>query len=174
MKSKLINIKWLEYKGKIIDKPYKSNVYEIIHSRLIQVDEYREIYKKVGSKYSWLGRSNMSNDDLEKIIPNKKVEIHLIKKGSKNIGFFEIDYSKDYLKKKELRIVHFGLIDSYIGKGLGVKLMNKAITRAYCLNIDKVILQTNSLDHPKALPFYKKYGFEIFSEETKDILYTVN
>ena len=84
------------------------------------------------------------------------------------------NYSRDYLKDKELRIVHFGLIEKYIGKGLGIKLMNAAITRAYNLNIKKIILQTNSLDHKRALPFYKEYGFEVFAEETKNLIYAIN
>ena len=42
------------------------------------------------------------------------------------------------------------------------------------LGIDKIILQTNSLDHDRALPFYKRYGFKIFAEETKKIVYSVN
>jgi len=174
MKSKLINITWLEYKGIIKEKPYESDIYNIAHINPIKVDQYKEIYKRVGSQYSWLGRSIMKDDDLKKIIANKKVEIYFIKKGSQSIGFFEIDYSSNYLKDKELRIVHFGLIREYIGKGLGIKLMNAAVTRAYYLNIDKIILQTNSLDHKRALPFYKKYGFEIFSEETKNILHKVS
>ena len=52
--------------------------------------------------------------------------------------------------------------------------MDAAITRAYNLNIKKVILQTNSLDHKRALPFYKEYGFKVFAQETKNLIYAVN
>ena len=52
--------------------------------------------------------------------------------------------------------------------------MYAAFTRAYNLNIKKIILQTNSLDHKRALPFYKKYGFEVFAEETKNLIYAIN
>ena len=174
MKSKSINITWLEYRGKIEKKPYGDDKYKISHHHSINIDEYKEIYEKVGKKYSWFGRSSMRSIDLKKIILNEKVEIHLIKKDRESIGFYEIDYTNDYLKEKELRIVHFGLVDKYIGNGLGIKLMNAAITRAYRLNIDKIILQTNSLDHKRALPFYKEYGFEIFATEKKDLIYAVN
>jgi len=174
MKSKLINITWLEYKGEIKKKPYDNIHYKIAHCNSIGIEEYKKIYHNVGRNHGWFGRSNMSNQDLEKIIFNKKVEIYLMKEGTKNIGFFEIDYTNDYIKDKELRIVHFGLIEGYIGKGLGIKLMDAAITRAYNLNIKKVILQTNSLDHKRALPFYKEYGFKVFAQETKNLIYAVN
>ena len=52
--------------------------------------------------------------------------------------------------------------------------MNNAITRIYYLGINKIILQTNSLDHDRALPFYEKYGFRVFAEEKKNIFYSVN
>ena len=156
MKSKSININWLEYKGSIKRIPKKNN-YKILHKKYISLVEYKKIYGEVGRKYNWLGRLNIEDSELRKIIHNPKVEIHLMQKKQKNIGFFELDYRNDYLKKKEVRIVHFGLIDEYIAKG-----------------IDKIILQTNSLDHDRALPFYKRYGFKIFAEETKKIVYSVN
>lgn len=172
MKSKSINIKWLEYKGEIKKTPLKKN-YEILHNDKINLAEYKKLYKDVGKKYSWLGRLNISNDELKKIIYDSKVEVHIMKKNRKNIGFFELDFRNDYLKDKEVRIVHFGLINDYIGRGYGLELMNNAISRISELKIDKIILQTNSLDHHRALPFYKEYGFKVFAEETKKIIYSV-
>ena len=61
MKSKSINIKWLEYKGEIKKTPLKKN-YEILHNDTINMDEYKKLYKDVGKNYSWLGRLNISND----------------------------------------------------------------------------------------------------------------
>ena len=173
MKSKSINIKWLEFLGSIEKIPKKNN-YEIYHKQNIELDEYKKIYNDVGKKYSWLGRLNINDNELKKIIHDPKVEIHIMKKNEKNIGFFELDYRNDYLKEKEVRIVHFGLVHDYIAKGYGLELMNNAITRISALGINKIILQTNSLDHNRALPFYEKYGFKVFAEETKNIFYSVN
>ena len=138
MKSKSININWLEYKGSIKRIPKKNN-YKILHKKYISLVEYKKIYGEVGRKYNWLGRLNIEDNELRKIIHNSKVEIHLMQKKQKNIGFFELDYRNDYLKEKEVRIVHFGLIDEYIAKGFGLELMNNAITRIYELGIDKII-----------------------------------
>lgn len=157
-----------------LKKYQKKNNYEIYHYQNIELDEYKKIYNEVGRKYNWLGRLNIKDYELKKIIHDSKVEIHIMKKNKKNIGFFELDYRNDYLKEKEVRIVHFGLIDEYIAKGFGIELMNNAITRIYDLGINKIILQTNSLDHDRALPFYEKYGFRVFAEEKKNIFYSVN
>ena len=64
MKSKIINIIWLEYKGEIKKKPYQDFNYRISHCTSVQIEEYKEIYHNVGKRHSWFGRSGMSNDDL--------------------------------------------------------------------------------------------------------------
>jgi len=174
MKTQSINITWLEYKVEIRKLSKYGNYFKVLHHKMIQLNEYKDLYREVGIKYKWLGRTQMSNKKLEKIILDSEVEIHVMKKNNQNIGFFEIDYRKDYVKNGELRIVHFGLIEGFIGKGLGIKLMDAVISRSRELSIKKIILQTNSLDHSRALPFYKKYGFKVFSEEKKDIIYSVN
>ena len=174
MKTQSINIIWLVYKGEIKKISKCDNYFKILHHKMIQLNEYKDLYKEVGVKYKWLGRIHMDNKKLEEIILDSQVEIHLMKNNNQSIGFFEIDYRKDYIRNGELRSVHFGLIENFIGKGLGVKLMDAVISRAHELGIKKIVLQTNSLDHSRALPFYKQYGFKVFSKEKKDIIYSVN
>ena len=82
MKSKSINIKWLEFLGSIEKIPKKNN-YEIYHKQNIELDEYKKIYNDVGKKYNWLGRLNINDNELKKIIHDPKVEIHIMKKMKK-------------------------------------------------------------------------------------------
>ena len=44
MKSKLINITWLDYKGEIKKKPYDNIHYKIAHCNSIGIEEYKKIY----------------------------------------------------------------------------------------------------------------------------------
>ena len=97
MKSKLINITWLEYKGEIKKKPYDNIHYKIAHCNSIGIEEYKKIYHNVGRNHGWFGRSNMSNQDLEKIIFNKKVEIYLMKKGTENYNYICIIFPFPFL-----------------------------------------------------------------------------
>ena len=89
-----------------------------------------------------------------------------MKKNNKIIGFLEMDYRSS----KEIKIVHLGLIESYIGKGYGKKLLKFAIKRANELKIQPLILQTNSLDHPNALLFYQKNGFQVYSRRNAKVI----
>ena len=169
MTNHLINttVTWLKYNGKIISNDLLEN-YElnIVRKKRIPVKEYKKIYKEVGYKYNWIGRLKIKETELKEIIHSNLVEIYLMKKNNKVIGFLEIDFRS----LKEIKIVHLGLIESYIGKGYGKKLLNFAIKRAKELRIQPLILQTNSLDHPNALLFYQKNGFQVYSRRNAKVI----
>lgn len=169
MTNHLINttVSWLKYNGKIIDKDLlEDNELKIIRKIKISIKEYKKIYKEIGYKYNWIGRLKIKETELKKIIHNSLVEIYLMKKNNKIIGFLEMDYRSS----KEIKIVHLGLLESYIGKGYGKKLLQFAIERAKELRIQPLILQTNSLDHPNALLFYQKNGFQVYSRRNAKVI----
>ena len=143
MTNQLINttVTWLKYKDNIVleDQAANDDIL-IIKENKIPINEYKAIYKSVGSKYNWIGRLKINETELLKIIHNNSVEIYLMKKNEKTIGFLEIDYRSS----NEIKIVHLGIIENYIGKGYGKRLLNFAIKRAKKIGIKPLILQTNS------------------------------
>ena len=59
MTNQLINttVTWLKYKDNIVLKDQAPNDdILIIRENKIPINEYKEIYKSVGSKYNWIGR----------------------------------------------------------------------------------------------------------------------
>ena len=169
MTNHLINttVTWLKYNGKIISNDsLEDNKLCIVRKIKITVQEYKKIYKEVGYKYNWIGRLKIKETELKEIIHSSFVEIYLMKKNNKIIGFLEMDYRSS----KEIKIVHLGLIESYIGKGYGKTLLKFAIKRSKELRIQPLILQTNSLDHPNALLFYQKNGFQVYSRRNAKVI----
>ena len=169
MTNHLINttVTWLKYNGKIIGSDLlEDNKLQIIRKTKIPIKEYKNIYKEVGYKYNWIGRLKIKEAELKEIIHSSLVDIYLMKKNNKTIGFLEMDYRSS----KEIKIVHLGLLESYIGKGYGKKLLKFAIKRANELRIQPLILQTNSLDHPNALLFYQKNGFQVYSRRNAKVI----
>ena len=160
-------VTWLKYTGIEISKDSMSdNDFNIIRIKNVPIDRYKKIYSKVGFKYNWIGRLRISDSELINIIHSDSVEIYYMKKNKKIIGFLELDYRE----KKEIKIVHLGLLEEYIGLGYGKKLLKFAIQRSYQLKIKPITLQTNSLDHPNALKFYQRNGFEVYSRRSAKVI----
>ena len=160
-------VTWLKYLGNYSNKSFvNSNNVKINKINKISINFYKKIYKEVGSKYNWISRLKLSDKELKEIIHNKNVEIYLMTVKGFFIGFLEIDYRS----LKEIKIVHLGIIESFIGKGYGKILLNFAINKAKKIGITPLILQTNSLDHPNALMFYQKNGFQVFSRRDTKVI----
>jgi len=64
-----------------------------------------------------------------------------------------------------VEVMYFGLVPSFIGRGLGGWLLTRAVEEAFALGGKRVILNTCTLDAPQALPNYLSRGFTIVREE---------
>ena len=53
----------------------------------------------------------------------------------------------------------------FIGQGLGKWFLQWTIDKAWSYSPQRIWLHTCTLDHPAALPMYKKAGFEVFKED---------
>lgn len=159
-------VTWLKYVGEFnFNSPKISNI-KLVHEKNIDLIDYKNIYHNVGRKYGWVSRLNIKDNELLQIIKSNGVEIFFLKKYNKNIGFLELDYRDNI----EMRIVHLGLIEKYIGQGLGKFLLHNALKFAKNIEINSIVLQTNTLDHPRALAFYQHNGFVPFARRNAKII----
>lgn len=120
------------------------------------VQFYRYLFEQVGKKQNWYSRRVMSDDKLVQIIHAPSTHIHVLYGDGSPAGYFELDASK---LPEQVEIVFFGLTPDFQGMGLGKWFLSAAIANAWALNPEKLILQTNTLDHPAALQLYQKHGF---------------
>ena len=58
-----------------------------------------------------------------------------------------------------MEIDYFGLIEPFIGRGLGGAMLARASTEAFAMGATRVWLHTCTLDSPRALPSYLARGF---------------
>lgn len=75
----------------------------------------------------------------------------------------ELDFRQD----DECELTFFGLSRALIGGPAGRWLMNRAIERAWSRPIKRFWFHTCTLDHPSALDFYKRSGFQPFRFEVE-------
>ena len=124
-------------------------------------------YKQVGKKHRWTDRLSWTDEKWINFISNKNLETYVISEFEDLIGFFELLYNPNL---NETEISYFGLLEEYIGKGIGGYALSEAIKKAFEKNIKRVWLHTCTLDHPNALKNYIARGMRVFRKENINIL----
>ncbi|MBS0520850.1 MAG: GNAT family N-acetyltransferase, partial [Proteobacteria bacterium] len=133
---------------------------ETTHETAPSVSLYRELYDRVGRPWLWYERRLLSDEALAALLAEPGHELHVAREGGALAGFFELAGNE---------IVFFGLTPDYIGRRIGPWLLDRAIERGLARGAARLILNTNTLDHPRALDTYCKAGFRIIRRETKEL-----
>ena len=120
------------------------------------------LYRTVGKKYEWTDWLSAEKSILEKFLSNKSVILYSLVFNGAPGGFFVLDFRKAFV----CDLAYFGLFDEMIGGGFGKLMMN----RVFKIIVDRgeirnITVNTNTLDHSNALPFYKKSGFKVLRVE---------
>ena len=120
------------------------------------------LYRTVGKKYEWTDWLAAEKSVLEKFLSNEAVILYSLVFDGAPRGFFVLDFREPFV----CDLAYFGLFDEMIGKGFGKLMMN----RAFKIIVDRgeirnITVNTNTLDHSNALPFYKKSGFNVLKVE---------
>ena len=124
-------------------------------------------YKQVGKKHRWLDRLNWSDEKWINYISNENLDTYIISDSENLVGFFEL-LNNPHLSETE--ISYFGLLEEYIGRGIGGYALSVAIRKSFEKDIKRVWLHTCTLDHPNALKNYKARGMTVFRKENINIL----
>ena len=85
-------------------------------------------YKQVGKKHRWIDRLSWTDEKWINFISNRNLETYVISESEDLIGFFELLYNPDL---NETEISYFGLLEEYIGKGIGGYALSEAIKKAF-------------------------------------------
>jgi GNAT superfamily N-acetyltransferase len=122
---------------------------------------YRYLYDTVGEPWLWFERRAMVDEELARIVQDERIEIYVLNVDGEPAGFAEFDRRFP----PDIELVYFGLMPDFIGKGLGRYLLTWAIDTAWNHAPERLWVNTNTLDHPKALPLYQRCGFRPFKQE---------
>ena len=127
------------------------------------LDWYRALFRKVGADWLWLSRLTMSDAQLTAILFDPAVEVFVLMDGAEEAGMLELDFRTP----RQCELAFFGLAPGWIGKGAGRWLMNRAIERAWARPISRLWVHTCTHDHPGALEFYIRSGFQPFRRQVE-------
>lgn len=153
-----------------MEHPLDKNVIEIDQSitftalnKPITSELYLKYYEAVGFKYHWLDRLVMPKEELTTKINAPNVHMYTMQVDENDAGFIEFVQENEYVE-----LLYFGLLPGFIGKGLGRYFLNWCIEKAWSYNPKWIQLNTCELDHPQALPNYRKLGFKDYMTALED------
>ena len=129
------------------------------------VQFYRYLFTQVGRDYYWPSRADMSDKSFISVIEDENTEIHFLYYGGWPGGFCESGHVEDGV----VEIRYFGLVNECMGIGIGSFFFGQMLHLLWSEDIHKILIETCTLDHVRALPLYQKYGFTPYGQVKKII-----
>lgn len=122
------------------------------------------LYDAVGAEFEWTDQHERPRDDLTAFLADPSVMLYTLMRAGWPHGFFLLDMRVQGV----CDLGYFGLVPQAMGRGLGRFLLQTAVHMAWDRpGVACVTVNTNSLDHPRALPIYQQAGFEPVRRETR-------
>lgn len=130
-----------------------------------EINQYRALYHAVGDEHYWVNRKRLTDLQLSALLYHPENYVTQLWKGDECIGFTEY-HARHF---PQIEIVFVGLVASETGKGLGRAMLSHTLQKIWDRNPSRVIIETNTLDHPSALPLYQKIGFRPYNQKRVSI-----
>lgn len=130
---------------------------------------YRYLYEKIGKPHHWMLRRMQSDEQVSSVIQAEETRILLLYADGCPAGFAEMQLNLP----EAVDLLYFGLVPDYQGRGLAKFFFAEVLAAAWAHNPQKLRLETNTLDSPRALQLYQRMGFSpVSTAEEKIILWT--
>lgn len=121
---------------------------------------YRFLFNGVGEEHRWVSRRYMNDAELRRHTDDTDVHIYILYAEGSPVGFGEVDARTP----SRAVIKFFGLMPYAQGEGLGRWFFREVTELAWQLRRGRVIIETCTLDNPRALRLYQREGFIIYDE----------
>lgn len=123
----------------------------------------RFFYTALGGRWVWYERRPWSRERWIEYLSQPGVETWVLSVDGVPAGYSELQKHEN----GDVELMYFGLLEAFIGSGLGAHLLTCAVQRAWAMGASRVILNTCNLDHEAALPNYLARGFREYRVEVQ-------
>ncbi len=148
-------VTFLEMAERPRPRPLPASPLRIVQWRAVQPAKYRLLFRRVGGRWLWYSRLMMDDADLLGSVG----EVYaVVDRAGIEVGMIELDFRK----RGECLIRFLGLVPELAGRGHGKWLFGQVLALAWRPGIERVHVNTCTLDHPAALPSYLKAGFKAY------------
>jgi len=132
---------------------------EVRQAELPAPELARALYMAVGADWYWTDRLDWDWQAWHDRLARPGVELWVGYVRGTPAGYAEIEHAGG-----DVELASFGLLPAYFGRGLGPRLLDAVVRRAWALGPDRVWLHTCTLDGPAALRTYQRRGFTVYDE----------
>ncbi|UWQ20220.1 GNAT family N-acetyltransferase [Jannaschia sp. W003] len=126
-------------------------------------DWYRALFRRVGEDWLWQSRLAMEDGDLRAVLDDPAVAVFALDHEGREAGLLELDFRE----APDAELAFFGVVPALQGTGAARWLMNEALRLAFERPLRRLRLHTCTLDHPRALDFYRRTGFRPVAQEVE-------
>ncbi len=135
----------------------------LLRSEKPPVHFYRYLYNTIGEQYFWVDRRKLNDADLGAILDAERTQVYVLYTEGTPAGLAELDMRPD----GDANIAYFGLMPEAIGRRLGFFFLYQTALIAWSQPIKRLLVNTCTLDHPRALPLYQRLGFTPYAREER-------
>ena len=137
---------------------------QLVHVPATTVGFYRYLYGTVGREHCWWLRRLASDAEIEALLRDPQISVHVLYRGGEPGGFFELDGRPGGGPGggRDVNIGYFGLMPHLVGRGLGTAFLRAAIDQAWSrvgAGPGMIRVNTCTADHPRAIGCYLRAGF---------------
>ena len=126
---------------------------------------YRYLYDTVGRGYKWVDRKKLGDAALAEVLADPDIELFVLYAEGCPAGMAELDFRLEGTGQ----LAYFGLTPEFVGRRIGSYFLHQAIVNAWDRPISRLLVNTCTLDHPRALPLYQRMGFVPYAREDRYI-----
>lgn len=137
--------------------------YALIRAHEPPLHYFLYLYRTVGGPYDWTDMLDWAPEKLQSFVQDPKVELYTLLSSGWPAGFYQLDFRIE----DQCDLAYFGLMPEMVGQRVGPWLLDQAIREAWSRGLDKMSVNTCTLDHPKALATYQRAGFSPVRREER-------
>ena len=147
----------LEMRARPRPAPLPASSLRIVRWKQPKSEAYLALFKRVGAPWLWYSRLAMAPERLRALLDDPAVEVYAaVDRAGIEVGMIELDFRTD----GQCCLSYFALVPELVGQGHGRWLMAQVMAMGWRAGVERMWVNTCTLDHPSALGFYRKVGFE--------------
>ncbi|MGY6548021.1 MAG: hypothetical protein ACXIU7_03325 [Roseinatronobacter sp.] len=125
---------------------------------------FRALYDAVGRDYAWTDIHDAEETEITDWLRDPKVALYSLIDHGWPKGFFLLDGREE----ATMSLAYFGLVPEAVGRGWGTWMLRTALLTGWAQpGVARMIVNTCTLDHPRALIQYQRHGFTLTHREER-------